>query len=143
MCGADIGELTILNRTPARAQVIAEEAQKHGARAQSGSTNRHDLGPALERAELVINTTSVGMTPHSDATPLAQSLLRPDLAVYDIVYNPLETRLLREARAAGARGVDGLGMLIYTNVYAAKVCADRDISAKIMREEAMRAFGEK
>lgn len=143
LCGASIGELTILNRTPARAEVIAEEARKHGARAHAGSTNRDDLGQALESAELVINTTSVGMTPHADATPLAQSLLRPGLAVYDIVYNPLETRLLREARATGARGVDGLGMLIYTNVYAAKICADREISASVMREEAMRAFSEK
>ena len=143
LCGAATGEMTILNRTPARAEVIAEEARRHGARARAGSTNRDDLARALEGAELVINTTSLGMTPDVDATPLAQGLLRSDLAVYDIVYNPLETRLLREARGVGARGVDGLGMLIYTNVYAAKICAGREISATVMREEAMRAFGEK
>ena len=142
LCGADVASLTILNRTVERAQTIAAEAKKHGISARAASLSRPDVARALENAELVINTTSVGMTPDADATPLAQPLLRPDLAVYDIVYNPLETRLLREARAIGARGVDGLGMLIYTNVYAAKTCANRDISATVMREEALRAFGE-
>ena len=142
LCGARVGELTILNRTPERAQIIAAEAGRHGTKVKAGSMNRPDLTRALKKAELVINTTSVGMTPDIGATPLAQPLLRPALAVYDIVYNPLETRLLREARAIGARGIDGLGMLIYTNVYAARVCAGREISPQIMRAEAMRAFGE-
>ena len=86
---------------------------------------------ATRDADLLINTTSVGMTPEVEATPIGQNLLRPECAVYDIVYNPLETRLLREARTIGARGVDGLGMLIYTNVYAARACAGREISATV------------
>ena len=142
LAGAKVKSLTILNRTLERAQVIAAEVETLGVPACAGSLDRNDVAQAAQKSDLLINTTSLGMTPKTEATPISCNLLRPDCAVYDIVYNPLETRLLREARAIGARGVDGLGMLIYTNVYAARVCADREISAQVMRAEAMRAFGE-
>ena len=142
LAGAGVKGITLLNRTLERAQTIAAEVEKHGVKVRAASLEREHINAATRDADLLINTTSVGMTPHVDATPIGCNLLRPECAVYDIVYNPLETRLLREARAIGARGVDGLGMLIYTNVYAARVCAGREISAQVMREEAMRAFGE-
>ena len=142
LAGANVGALTICNRTLERAQTIAAEAEKWGVAARAISLDRTELARALEHTDLIINTTSLGMTPAVDTTPLSSNLLRANAAVYDIVYNPLETRLLREARAVGARGVDGLGMLIYTNVYAAKVCAGREISAAVMRAEAVRAFVE-
>ena len=141
LAGAGAREIVILNRTLERAQTIAAEVEKHGVKVRAGSLERAQIAHICEESDLLINTTSVGMTPGADATPISQNLLGPHCAVYDIVYNPLETRLLREARAAGARGVDGLGMLIYTNVYAARVCAGREISAQVMREEAMRALG--
>lgn len=143
LAGAGVGEITILNRTLERAQTIAAEVEKHGVKVRAGSLEREQIAHSCEDSDLLINTTSVGMTPSIESTPIARNLLSSKCAVYDIVYNPLETRLLREARAIGARGVDGLGMLIYTNVYAARVCAGREISAQVMREEAMRAFGEK
>ena len=142
LADAGVKSLTILNRTLERAQLIAAEVEKHGVSVRAAALEREPLSHACENADLLINTTSVGMTPDTAATPIARPLLSPSCAVYDIVYNPLETRLLREAREIGARGVDGLGMLIYTNVYAARVCAHREISATVMREEAMRAFGE-
>ena len=143
LAGAGVSGITILNRTLERAQIIAAEVEKHGVVTCAGSLERDQIKTFTARADLIINTTSLGMTPDVDSTPLGKNLLRADCAVYDIVYNPLETRLLREARAVGARGVDGLGMLIHTNVYAARVCAGREISATVMREEAMRVFGGK
>ncbi len=142
LAGAGVQSLTILNRTLQRAQTIAAEVEKHGVVVRAAALKREQLSHACENADLLINTTSLGMTPDVESTPISRNLLRPSCAVYDIVYNPLETRLLREAREIGARGVDGLGMLIYTNVYAARTCAGREISAQVMREEAMRAFGE-
>ena len=142
LADAGVKSITILNRTLERAQIIADEVEKHGVAVCADGLEREQLGHACENTDLLINTTSVGMTPEIHTTPINQNLLRPSCAVYDIVYNPLETRLLREARAIGARGVDGLGMLIHTNVYAARVCAHREISAPVMRDEAMRAFAE-
>jgi len=62
--------------------------------------------------DILVNGTSVGMHPHVDATPMEGPLLRPGSLVFDSVYNPLETRLLREAREAGCRTVDGLAMFV-------------------------------
>ncbi|HEX9998201.1 MAG TPA: shikimate dehydrogenase [Abditibacterium sp.] len=131
--------ITILNRTVSRAEIIAEEVRKTGISASAGELTAQ----SLENSEILVNATSVGMTPEITQTPVSQALLRPDLATYDIVYNPLETRLLREARAIGAKAVDGLGMLIYTNVYAVQICANLEISAALMREEALRALAER
>ena len=131
--------ISVLNRTLSRAEIIAEEIEKLGVEASAGNLNE-DL---LQNADLLVNSTSVGMTPNTLETPVPKSLLRREMAVYDIVYNPLETRFLREAREAGCKVIDGLGMLIYTNVYAAQVCAGVEISAQTMREEALRGLAEK
>ena len=143
---AGAGEIVLLNRTVARAQVIADEVAPLGVAVRAAALDEATLSEVLPASDLLVNTTSIGMHPHEEASPLPQGvvesgLLREGLAVYDIVYNPLETRLLREARTAGARAIDGLGMLIYTNVYAAQVCAEHEISAAVMREEALLTLG--
>ena len=68
---------------------------------------------ALQDVRLVVNTTPVGMFPHPDASPWPSGLpLPPGAAVYDLIYKPLETLLLRQARQAGLAAVNGLGMLV-------------------------------
>jgi shikimate dehydrogenase len=74
------------------------------------------LAAGIERAELVIHCTPVGMSPCGDETAVPARLWRPGLPVMDIVYNPRETRLLREARAAGCRVVPGFEMLLNQGV---------------------------
>jgi shikimate dehydrogenase len=139
--GAD--SLFLLNRTVERAAKIADEAAQLGIVASAAPLDEASLETYLADADLIVNTTSVGMHPNEDETPLPAHLLRAGQTVYDIVYNPLETRLLREAKAAGATPVDGLGMLIYTNVRAIEICAGLPISAATMRAEALRAFAER
>ena len=139
-------EITIANRTVERAQNIAAESAIFAASTRAISLEENALLEALRDCDLLVNATSIGMSPDVGQTPLDAQLLarvlasRADFAVYDIVYNPLETRLLREAKERGARAIDGLGMLIYTNVRAAKICANLDISAAQMREEALRVL---
>jgi shikimate dehydrogenase len=60
-----------------------------------------------------VNTTPVGMFPHAEQMPLEKNLLRPDLVVMDIIYNPLTTRLLSEAARTGCRTINGLSMFVY------------------------------
>jgi shikimate dehydrogenase len=67
-------------------------------------------------ADLVINTTSVGMTPDVDNSPLPKKALASYMVVMDIVYTPLETKLLKIARTAGCTTVDGLTMFILQGV---------------------------
>ncbi len=72
-----------------------------------------DRAEALERHDLIVNATSVGMAPAGEELPVDPGALRPDLVVADLVYHPLETPLLRAAREAGALTIDGLGMLVH------------------------------
>ena len=134
-------EVLLLNRTVQRAQIIADEVKTLGVKTRACALDESTLRDVLGDTDLLDNATSVGMHPHEQESPVPDGVLLPQLAVYDIVYNPLETRLLKMARSCGARGVDGLGMLIYTNVYAAKICAGSTLSPTIMREAALRALG--
>ena len=98
-------DVTVYNRTRDRADALADE---FGVRADPLA----DASAAS--ADVVINTTSVGMSPDADATPLPGGLpsLSPDGLVFDTIYNPVETTLLRDARAAGARTVNGEPMFL-------------------------------
>jgi shikimate dehydrogenase len=139
--GAGAQEIVILNRTIERAQIIADEVRALEVEGRASALDESTLRATLPACEILVNATSIGMHPRENQSPVPAGVLQPDLAVYDIVYNPLETRFLREAQAAGARAIDGLGMLIYTNVYAAQACTGHELSAQVMREEALRALG--
>jgi shikimate dehydrogenase len=86
-----------------------------------------------QRPGIIINTTSVGMHPRVDESPLPAALLSPEMIVVDLVYNPLPTRLLREASQAGARIVHGLNMLIMQGVAAMEMWSGKrlDVEAKL------------
>jgi shikimate dehydrogenase len=70
------------------------------------------LAAAAERAEVLLHCTPIGMTPETERTLVPRNLLRPDLAVFDAVYNPRRTLLLREAAALGCRVVEGMEMFL-------------------------------
>ncbi len=95
--------VTVLNRTVARAETLATELSAEGAGPLDalGSTP-HDV---------LVNTTSVGLG--SDASPVPADAIAPDCVVLDAVYDPEQTRLLRDAAARGARTVPGKWMLVY------------------------------
>jgi len=100
--------------------------------------NRENLARVLDRADIVVNATSMGMTPNIDETPVTSDLLKPDLIVFDIVYNPIKTRLLREAEAAGARTVSGLDMLVRQGALAFEKWTGVKAPIELMREEAIK-----
>ncbi|MCL7486985.1 MAG: shikimate dehydrogenase [Desulfobulbaceae bacterium] len=84
-------------------------------------------------ADVLVNTTSVGMTPAVDKTPIEQRFLHKFSVVMDIVYAPLTTRLLREAAAAGCTVVDGLSMLLYQGAAQFELWTGRDAPVEVMR----------
>ncbi|MFB6296095.1 MAG: shikimate dehydrogenase [Halobacteriales archaeon] len=108
---ADAGaSVSIANRTEERAHDLAAEV--------SGATGHglDGLSDLVPGADILVNATSVGM--EEDRSPVPSEILHGDLAVLDAVYRPLETRLLREAAAAGATTIDGAWMLLYQGVAA-------------------------
>jgi shikimate dehydrogenase len=110
-----VKELTIFDIDPKRAESVAQNLSKHfgSGRAKAGS----DLPGAIATADGLINATPIGMDAHP-GMPLPAELLRPDLWVAEIIYFPLETELLKRARALGARTIDGGGMAVFQAVAA-------------------------
>ncbi|SEO41440.1 shikimate dehydrogenase [Halogranum amylolyticum] len=108
----------VANRTEATAdELAAAVADSTGVAADAVTAGGLDsLAPTVPGADVLVNATSVGM--ESEETPVPAELLHADLAVMDAVYSPLETRLLEDARRAGATTVDGAWMLLYQGVEA-------------------------
>jgi len=100
--------------------------------------NRENLIGALGKADILVNATSVGMSPNIDETPVDSDLLKPSLIVFDIVYNPLKTRLLREAETVGAKTISGLDMLVWQGALAFEKWTGLKAPVELMREEAIK-----
>ncbi|OFX14868.1 MAG: shikimate dehydrogenase [Armatimonadetes bacterium RBG_16_58_9] len=113
---AQVGcEITIANRTYERAVDLSSSlsAVFEGSSCKAIGMELEGLVREVGKADLLVNTTSVGMRPDVDSIPLPADLLRPGLLVYDLVYSPVVTRLAAEAESRGARAVTGLKMLVY------------------------------
>jgi len=103
--------------------------------------NDANLEAALRPADILVNATSVGMSPGTNETPVPRRLLKPELAVFDVVYNPRKTRLLAEAGAAGAVTISGLEMLVWQGALAFEMWTGHKAPVALMREEALKALG--
>jgi shikimate dehydrogenase len=84
--------------------------------------------------EVIINATSIGLGDDEARVPLAVPTLELDMVVADVIFNPPETRLLRDARQRGCKTLDGLGMLVNQAVIAFKIWTGQDANAELMRE---------
>ena len=133
-------EIVILNRTVRKALSLASELEREGWNARGGGLSESVLGRELRDADLLVNATSVGMHPNVEESPVPSNLLRSDMAVFDIVYNPVETRLLRDARRVGAKTVDGVGMLVNQGAIAFKLWTGVEPPRDVMREPVVKAL---
>jgi shikimate dehydrogenase len=107
-------EVLVLSRRAEQSeQLVRTLALTAGVIIRHGCLDSLTLGKALNRCALLVNCTPAGMWPNVDTTPLPEGVRLPDdLLVYDLVYRPRPTRLLKEAVDAGCRTVDGLDMLV-------------------------------
>jgi shikimate dehydrogenase len=96
------------------------------------------LTEALADADLLVNATSVGMSPAVEDSPVPAELLDKVPVVFDIVYNPIITRLLREAVAAGAKTIGGLDMLAWQGALAFEMWTGQTAPIDLMRGEAIK-----
>ncbi|MBN1153066.1 MAG: shikimate dehydrogenase [Dehalococcoidia bacterium] len=135
-------QVTILNRDPGRAAELARDVC--GGQPPTighGLLTADVLEQHLKAAALLVNTTSVGMHPMEGESPCPLALLRRDLAVCDIVYNPRETLLLRGARDLGAVTVDGVEMLVQQGARAFELWTGVKAPVDVMRSVVVRELG--
>lgn len=99
-----------------------------------------DLRRAAADCALIVNCTPLGMSPRVDASPWLDGVpFPPDAFVYDMVYNPAETRLTQQARAAGLRAANGLGMLVEQGALAFELWTGSTAPRALMRAAAEQA----
>ncbi len=133
--------LVLLDRTFEKSQALARELADYfsgprvlgpEARLAPIRWNDAELRTQLARTDLVINATTVGLK-HSEASALSQALIAPHLMIYDLIYRQSSTALLAAATAAGARGANGLAMLLYQGALAFEIWFDRAAPLEAMR----------
>lgn len=112
-------EVTIVNRTLPKAKEIAHKISNQiGIKASVTGWDDLSLKDAVPNADIIINTTPLGMKPNlNEAPPLNTEWLRPGQLVADLIYNPLTTKFLEDAKRQGADTVNGLGMLIHQGIF--------------------------
>jgi shikimate dehydrogenase len=125
------GELFLVNRTPGKATALAEDVSKRfpAVKVTVGYPDPNDT------VDLLVNATSLGLKAE-DLVPLDPNWysLKRVGAVYDMIYRPAETPLLKAARAAGCRVANGLGMLLYQGAKALELWSGRQPPIEVMRE---------
>jgi len=115
----EIEEIYIFNRTLEKAKKIEQDFSSFFPRSSIYVFPLEEkcLKDKIEKAHLLVNTTSVGMPPEIDNTPLPdEKLFHPNLLVYDLIYHPAKTLFLRQAERAGAKIINGLPMLVYQGI---------------------------
>jgi len=138
--------LTIANRTISRSESLKRDMINYfrgGVALETIDLSEGSLRIAISGADILINTTSIGMYPHTDESPVPPGLLKKELAVFDVVYNPMETRLLREARAAGARAIPGTEMLLYQAAEQERIWLgeEAEVDVPVMRAALLKELG--
>ncbi|MDQ2807460.1 MAG: shikimate dehydrogenase [Chloroflexota bacterium] len=135
----------LLARRPDQAAALAA-ALPQADRVTTGALAAPTVAECLRGAQLLVNTTPVGMWPHAHTDPLPPNVrLSPHLFVYDLIYRPYETRLLARAAAAGCRTSNGLAMLVAQGAAAYTIWTGLDAPRRLMRtaaEQALLALGD-
>ena len=118
-------QITIYNRTVEKAQRLAAEFGCEFA-------SLDDL-KNLE-AKLLINCTSIGMHPNVEATPVPKELLKRGMTVFDTVYNPAETLLLKDAKKKRIKTIDGISMFVNQAMAQFKLFTNTNVNPELMRK---------
>ena len=143
-----VSYLIISNRTLTKAKSLAGSLAKHAANNKISAEiaavpwQSSKLTASVESCQLIVNCTSLGMwsSSYEEESPLESNLIPKDALVYDLVYNPSETHLLRMARKAGASTIGGLPMLVYQGAASFKMWTGREAPLDIMFSAAKQAL---
>jgi shikimate dehydrogenase len=150
LLAAGTGRVVVLNRGFERALLLVQDlaGQDDGwaSRLSALSLSAETLVETARGADLLVHATTVGMWPRTEGSVWPDGIPLPaHLAVFDLVYNPLETHLLRQARESGAHPIDGLGMLVRQGALSFDLWTERDIPIdeidRVMRSACEQVLG--
>nr|1NVT_A Chain A, Shikimate 5'-dehydrogenase [Methanocaldococcus jannaschii]1NVT_B Chain B, Shikimate 5'-dehydrogenase [Methanocaldococcus jannaschii] len=126
--------IIIANRTVEKAEALAKEIAEKLNKKFGEEVKFSGLDVDLDGVDIIINATPIGMYPNIDVEPIVKAeKLREDMVVMDLIYNPLETVLLKEAKKVNAKTINGLGMLIYQGAVAFKIWTGVEPNIEVMK----------
>ncbi len=126
-------KITIIARNGIKAKKLADEVHKKFKRAKIHISDNSN--ESIIKASLLINATPIGMTTLSNKIPIDPSILHEGLTVFDMVYNPHDTMLLKAAAMAGAKCIHGIDMLIFQGMQSFMMWTGRKVTYDIFRPE--------
>ncbi|MQG15320.1 MAG: shikimate dehydrogenase [SAR202 cluster bacterium] len=137
-----ISQLTIANRTITRAEELAQRLERNGLKINSIKLDKQTLVAPLSNVDLIVNTTSIGMKngPDPQHSPIPPDLIPQNAIINDIVYNPIETPLIKAAKLKQAPTIGGLDMLVYQGVEAFELWTKTLAPETIMYDAAQKAL---
>ena len=127
-------EIVLLDADEEKAKQVAKEL---GGKAKVEKMSEETLAKHLATADLLINATPVGMHPNVSASPVPKSLLNRKTSVFDMVYIPPETRLLKDAKSAGCKAIGGSEMLLMQGAKAFEIFTGKKAPIETMRKALM------
>ncbi len=136
----EVAGITLLGRTKEKLEALARDVERAGAKVTICLLGSAELRSTVEEHDIVIHATPVGMHPRTEETLLTAEHLASKPVVMDIVYTPRETRLLREAKKAGCRAIDGVGMLVHQGAEAERIWLGVEPSIEAMRRAVLEAL---
>ena len=137
-----IDEIFICNRTEERAIKLAKELQdKTKIKAKGKDMSEKTLKTLASSVDILINTTPIGMYPKIDISPISKDLLNENLYVFDVIYNPLQTRLLKDAKEIGSKTLNGLDMFINQGALAFEWWTGKKPNVKLMKKKIIEQLG--
>ncbi|MDM8538435.1 shikimate dehydrogenase [Desulfobacterales bacterium HSG17] len=130
------GKIIILNRSADKGRLLAKDLNAQFCPLEDFNSAEYDI---------LINTTPVGMTPNTNSMPIKPSSLKsdmivPGMTVMDIIYNPLETKLIKHAAACGCKTIDGLSMFVYQGAFQFELWTGKKAPLDIMKQTVKQAL---
>ena len=133
--------IVVLNRTFEKAQRLKREVKRKTQRnIETIKLTRRSLAKVLFTTDVLVNATSIGMESNQDCLPIDKPDLKRDLTVFDIVYGQRETDLLRKAKQAGCKTINGIEMLLHQGAASFKIWTGRKAPLNVMRKGLVRAM---
>ncbi len=126
------GNLTILNRTSHKAKELAGEVG-----CSYGGLDK--MEESVDYADILINTTPVGMYPDTKNSLVPEELLKEDIIVFDVIYNPPKTKLIKDAEEKGCKTINGLKMLVYQGAAAFEIWTGKKAPVELMEKVVVRS----
>jgi len=137
-----VNKIVIVNRTENRALKLSNQIKKYfGIKVEAKKISKNVLKDESKKADIIINATSVGMYPNIDKSPIPAEYLHEDLIVYDVVYNPLKTKLITDATQKGCKALGGLDMLVNQGALAFEWWTNKKPNTSLMKRKIIEFLG--